>query len=146
MSLIKFNDRLPWNNSVFNNFLNAEDFFNDDFFAKDNLMPAMNVIEHDNDFEIELAVPGFSKKDFDVNIDDTGLHISAEKSTKKEEKEEGYLRKEFGYNSFKRSLRLPESINLDKKVKATYNDGILRFNLIKKEEAKILPKKVIEIS
>jgi len=143
MSLIKFNDRFrfPWDTSALTNFLNA-----DDFFAKDSLMPAMNVKEHDNDFEIELAAPGFTKSDFDVNIDDTGLHISAEKSTKEEEKEEGYLRKEFSYNSFKRSLRLPESINLDKKVKATYKDGILKFNLLKKEEAKVLPKKVIEIS
>jgi len=146
MSLIKFNDRFPWNNSVFTNFLNADDFFNDDFFAKDSLMPAMNVKENDNDFEIELAAPGFSKNDFDVTIDDTGLHISAEKKLKKEEKEEGYLRKEFSYNSFKRSLRLPESINLDKKVKAIYKDGILKFNLLKKEEVKVIPKKVIEIS
>jgi len=146
MSLIKFNDRFPWNNSVFTNFLNADDFFNDDFFAKDSLMPAMNVKENDDDFEIELAAPGFSKNDFDVTIDDTGLHISAEKESKKEEKEEGYLRKEFSYNSFKRSLRLPESINLDKKVKAIYKDGILKFNLLKKVAAKKLPKKVVEIS
>jgi HSP20 family protein len=147
MSLIKFNDplRFPWNTSALTNFLNADDFFNDDFFAKDSLMPAMNVIEHDDDFKIELAAPGFEKKDFDVTIDDAGLHISAEKTDKVEEKEEGYLRKEFSYNSFKRSMRLPESINLDKKIKAVYKDGILKFNLLKKEEAKVLPKKVIEI-
>ena len=42
-------------------------------------------------------------------------------------------------------MRLPESINLDKKIKAIYKDGILKFNLLKKEEAKVLPKKVIEI-
>jgi len=148
MSLIKFNDPfgLPWNTSALTNFLKADDFFNDDSFAKDSLMPAMNVKENDNNFEIELAAPGFTKNDFDVSIDETGLHISAEKSTKEEEMEEGYLRKEFNYNSFKRSLRLPESINLDKKVKATYKDGILKLNLLKKEEAKVLPKKVIEIS
>ncbi len=148
MALIKFNDpfRFPWNTSALTNFLNADDFFNDDFFAKDSLMPAMNVKESNNDFEIELAAPGFTKNDFDVSIDDAGLHISAEKSSEEEEKEEGYLRKEFSYNSFKRSLRLPENINLDKKIKATYKDGILKFNLLKKEEAKVLPKKVIEIS
>jgi len=146
MSLIKFNDRLPWNNSAFTNFLNADDFFNDDFFAKDSLMPAMNVMENENDFEIELAAPGFSKDDFNVIIDDNGLHISAENSEKEEKEEEGYLRKEFNYNSFKRSLRLPESINQEKKVKAHYKNGILKLNLLKKEEAKVLPRKVIEVN
>lgn len=146
MSLIKFNDRLPWNNTVFTNFLNADDFFNDDFFAKDSLMPAMNVLENENDFEIELAAPGFSKDDFNVIIDDNGLHISAENSKKEEKEEEGYLRKEFNYNSFKRSLRLPESVNLKEEVKANYKNGILKLNLLKREEAKVLPRKVIEVS
>lgn len=145
MSLINFNNRFPWNKSAFSNFLTADDFFNDDFFTKDSLMPAMNIAEHENDFEIEMAAPGFSKKDFNVTIDDSGLHISAEKDKKVEENEDGYLRKEFSYNSFKRSMKLPENINLDKKVKANYKDGILKFNLLKKEEAKTLPKKVIEV-
>ena len=146
MSLIKFNDRFPLSTSVFNNFLNAEDFFNDDFFAKDSLMPAMNVKENSNDFEVELAAPGFAKEDFKVTIDKNGLHISADKEVEKEEKEEGYLRKEFNYNSFKRSLRLPESVNLDKKVKANYKHGVLKMSLLKKEETKIMSKKVIEVS
>jgi len=146
MSLIKFNDRFPWNKSALTNFLNADDFFNDDFFAKDSLMPAMNVKENDDNFEIELAAPGFSKNDFNVTMDNNGLHISAENSKKEEEIEEGYLRKEFSYNSFRRSLRLPESINQNKEVKATYKNGILKLNLLKKEEAKILPEKVIEVS
>ncbi len=147
MSLIKFNDRFPWNNSVFTNFLNTDDFFNNDFFAKDSLMPAMNVKENDDDFEIELAAPGFLKDDFNVIIDNNGLHISAE-SSKKEEKEieDGYLHKEFSYNSFKRSLRLPENINQNEEVKAKYKNGILKLSLLKKEVAKVLPEKVIEVN
>jgi len=148
MSLIKFNDqmRFPWDtSSLFTNFLNAGDFFNEDFFAKDSLMPAMNVREHGEDLEIELAAPGFSKKDFNITIDENGLHISAEKSKKEEEKTEDFLRKEFSYNSFKRTMRLPESIDFNKKVKAHYEDGILSFKLLKKEMHKALPKKVIEI-
>ena len=148
MSLIKFNDplRFPWNTSVFSNFLNAGDFFNDDFFGKDDLMPAMNIKEHNKDLEIELAAPGFTKKDFNISMDNNGLHIEAKKTKKVEEKEEDFLRKEFSYNSFKRSMSLPDSIDVDKKVKATYEDGILKFKLLKKETAKTLPKKVIEIS
>ncbi len=146
MSLIKFNERFPLSTSVFNNFLNADDFFNDDFFAKDSLMPAMNVREKENNFEVELAAPGFTKKDFKVTIDNNGLHISADKKVEKEEQEKGFLCKEFSYNSFKRSLKLPESVNLDNKVKANYENGVLKMNLLKKEVAKIMPKRVIEVS
>ena len=84
MTLIKFNkrDRLlprnrlisrnrffPWNNSL-KDFLSSDEFFKDDFFSEDSFMPAMNVKEHQNDFEIEFAAPGFSKKDFEVTIKD----------------------------------------------------------------------------
>jgi HSP20 family protein len=63
----------------------------------------------------------------------------------KEEKEEDYTRKEFSYSSFERSLQLPENI-ADEKIKAKYDNGILKFNLAKKEVAKKLKPKVIEIS
>jgi len=108
-------------------------------------MPAMNVKEHADDFEIEFAAPGFSKKDFEVTIDDNVLNVCGEKKEEKEEKEDDYTRKEFNYNSFKRSLSLPKSVNTGQDVKATYKNGILKLNLQKKEEAKVQPKKVIEV-
>lgn len=148
MTLIKFNNRnrlFPWNNGL-RTFLSSDDFFNDDLFVEEGFMPAMNIKEHENDFEIEFAAPGFSKKDFDVTIDNDILNVCAEKSNKEEENEEGYTRKEFSYNSFNRSLKLPTAVNANKDVKATYKNGILKLNLLKKEEAKQLPKKVIEIA
>ena len=145
MSLIKFNNRFPWGTSALTNFLSSDDFFNDDFFAKDSLMPAMNVKENDDKFEIELAAPGFTKDDFEVTLDNDGLHISAEKRKEDEEKEEGYLRKEFSYNSFEKKLQLPDSIK-EEDLKAKYQDGVLRFNLIKKEEAKQHKPRKIEIA
>jgi HSP20 family protein len=149
MSLIKFNNRnrlFPsWNNDSLKSFLSSDDFFNNDFLEEDSLMPAMNVKEHDDDFEIEFAAPGFSKKDFEVTIDDNILNVCGEKKTEVEEKEEDYTRKEFSYNSFKRSLSLPKTVNADQNVKATYKNGILKLNLQKKEELKEQPKKVIEV-
>jgi HSP20 family protein len=89
-----------------------------------------------------LAAPGFSKKDFEVTIEDGCLNIKAEKQTSEEEIEGNYTRKEFSYNAFERSLQLPESIKQET-IKAKYNDGILSFNLAKKEEVKkVSPKKV----
>lgn len=149
MSLIKFNNRnrlFPsWNNDSLKSFLSNDDFFNNDFFEEDSLMPAMNVKEHEKDFEIEFAAPGFSKKDFEVTINENILNVCGEKKKETEEKQEDYTRKEFSYNSFKRSLQLPKSVNADQEVKATYKDGILKLNLQKKEEAKEQPKKVIEV-
>ncbi|MFD2542261.1 Hsp20/alpha crystallin family protein [Lacinutrix gracilariae] len=148
MSLIKFNNRnrlFPWNNDNLKSFLNSDNFFDNDFLDDESLMPAMNVKEHDKDFEIEFAAPGFNKKDFDVTIDGDILNVSAEKNTNQEEKEENYTRKEFSYSSFKRSLQLPKTVNTEEKVKATYNDGILKLNILKKEEEKGNSKKKIEI-
>lgn len=148
MTLIRFNNRnrlFPWNDGL-KNFLSTDEFFSDDFFDEDGLMPAMNVKEHDDDFEIEFAAPGFDKKDFEVTIENDMLHVSGEKSKKEEEKEKGYTRREFSYNSFRRSLKLPASVNPKEDVKAVYKNGILKLKLLKKEEAKQLPKKVIEIA
>ncbi|NNC49140.1 MAG: Hsp20/alpha crystallin family protein [Flaviramulus sp.] len=149
MSLIKFNtrDRLfpAWNNDSLKSFLSNDNFFNTDFLEENSLMPAMNVKEHNEDFEIEFAAPGFSKKDFEVTIDDNILNVCGEKKKETEEKEEDYTRKEFSYNSFKRSLSLPKSVNTDQDIKATYKNGILKLNLQKKEEPKEQPKKVIEV-
>jgi HSP20 family protein len=79
MTLIKFNNRnrlFPtWNNDNLKSFLSSDNFFNNDFLEEDSLMPAMNVKEHNEDFEIEFAAPGFSKKDFEVTIDDNILNV-----------------------------------------------------------------------
>ena len=129
------------------NLLRFDDIFKDDFFDEEGQMPAMNIKEHKNDFEIEFAAPGFDKKDFEVTIEDDVLHVFGEKKVEKEEKEEDFSRKEFSYKSFKRSAMLPESVDLDQKIKAVYKNGILKVNLLKKEEAvkKLPPKKVIEV-
>ena len=144
----------PWRSRLFssdfddiNSLLRFDDVFKDDFFEDDSLMPAMNVKEHKKDFEIELAAPGFDKKDFEVDIEDDILHVSCEKEIEKEEKEVDYTRKEFSYKSFKRSMMLPTSVDLDQDVKAVYKNGILKIKLLKKEIAieEEHPKKVIEV-
>ena len=148
MSLTKFNKRnrlFPWNNENLRSFFTSDNFFENDFFNDYDLMPAMNVKEHENEFEIEFAIPGFDKKDFEITIDGDVLMVSGEKKTEAEEEEDNYTRKEFSYNTFKRSLQLPSSVNTDEKVNATYNDGILKLNLLKTEASKSTPKKKIDI-
>ena len=107
MSLVKFRNRRPWGNLVTSNFFNNDDFFNNQLFNNElwNSQlnePALNIKETDEAFKVELAAPGFSKKDFEVSINHGCLNISAQNSNSEEEKEDSYTRKEFSYNSFEK--------------------------------------------
>lgn len=144
MSLVKFRRR-PWGNLITPDFFSNDDFFNEGSLLRKMDEPSMNVKENDDNFEIEIAAPGYDKKDFEVNIDNGCLNISAENSSSKEEEEDNYSRKEFSYSSFEKSLRLPENVE-DEEVKATYKNGILKFKLAKKKEAKKHTPKTVEIS
>jgi len=146
MSLVRFR-KSPLENLLTPDFLdfNVDNLLNDRLWLKKMNEPALNIKETKDEFEIELAAPGYNKKDFEVTIDDGCLNISAKKEETKEEKDENYTRKEFSYASFERSLQLPDSI-ADEKIKAKYDNGILKFSLAKKEEAKKQKPKVIEIS
>ncbi len=134
--------------SNFDNFFNA--FFNTGLpgNSKTNGIsqnPAVNVIESDDNFRIELAVPGLSKKDFDIDIDKDVLTIAAKKEvdTKKEDGE--YKLREFGFAEFKRVFHLSETIDPNN-VKANLNDGILSLILAKKETAKTPPLRKIKVA
>ena len=144
MSLVKFNRR-PWGNLITSDFFDKDEFFDNNLWNKKLDEPALNIKETNEAFEIELAAPGFAKKDFEVSIDNGCLNISAESSKSKEKKEENYTRKEFSYNSFEKSIQLPDSVK-EEDVKAKYKDGVLSFNLVKKEESKNHKPKKIEIA
>ena len=125
----------------------------DDFFGPDwmgglasvnDTLPAVNIKENEEDFELELAIPGKKKEDFNVEVDNNVLTVSMETQQEDEQKEDNYTRREFSYTSFRRSFTLPETVNEDK-INANYKDGILRFTLPKKEEALPKPKRMIEI-
>jgi HSP20 family protein len=127
----------------------VSDLFDNDSFLEGEFLnrasvPAVNVKETDDNFEIEVAAPGMKKKDFKVDVENGILNISAETEENTEEKEENYTRKEFSYSSFSRSFTLPESLS-DKDISAKYNEGVLSVVLTKKEEAKIQQTKTIAI-
>ena len=108
-------------------------------------LPAVNVIESDNEFTVDMAVPGLNKSDFDIDSDNNILSISVEKETKDQEKFEIYTRREFGYGSFKRTFSIPKSVDVEK-ISASYKDGIMKVLLPKLDEAKKKAKRSIAIS
>ncbi|GAA3509449.1 Hsp20/alpha crystallin family protein [Aquimarina addita] len=143
MSLVKRTDRLPF---ILDNVLNADWFGG---VATENKIgyntPAVNVIENDDEFTIELAAPGLTKEDFNLELDNDVLIISSELKKESTDEKSKYTRKEFSYSTFKRSFNLPDSINTVDVI-AEYANGILSVKLPKKEEAKVQPKRLIEIS
>lgn len=108
-------------------------------------LPAVNIKENDENYFLEVAVPGMKKDDFDVEIDNDILTISAETKSDNETQQDNYTRREFGYASFKRTFTLPDTVESDK-IKAKYEDGILNIHIPKREEAKRKPAKRIDIS
>ena len=117
-----------WLPEIFN------DFFANDWMTRTNsTAPAINVIEDDKDYKVEVAAPGMNKEDFKVNVtDDNYLVLTMEKKneSKDENKKRKYLRREFSYHKFEQSLALPEDANKDE-IKATVNDGILTIDIPK---------------
>ena len=127
-----------------------DDFFNDSVFSHFNhnkhnsTSPAVNVAEEDDSFKIDVAVPGLSRKDIRIDLEDDVLTISSEEKKTKEEKSPRTLRKEFNYRAFKRSFQLPETIDVEN-IKAKHESGILSIDLPKKEEVVQKAPKQIEI-
>jgi HSP20 family protein len=129
------------------------DFFTDDWFnsslgnwrSSGTTLPAVNVMETNDDFRIEVAAPGMKRDDFKVELDNHVLTISSQREDKHEEKEEGYTRREFNYQSFQRSFTLPADKVDGENISARYEDGILHVTVPKKENAKVKPAKQIAV-
>lgn len=142
--LVKRNGFWPSTSSV-------DEFLNDNFFNwplesnRGSTLPRVNITETDEDFTVEMAAPGMKRDDFNIELDNDLLVISAEMQQENENKNSSYTRREFSYESFRRSFHLPNTVEGDK-IKAKYEDGMLRLIIPKKEEAKRKPAKTIKIS
>lgn len=105
--------------------------------------PAANITEANDRFEISLSIPGLSKEDLTIGVDKNILTIEANKAITNPEGEK-LIKQEFNFNTFKRTFRLPKTIDLTN-ITANFNNGILSLVLVKKEEAKELPPRSIEV-
>jgi HSP20 family protein len=130
-----------WNddfNSLFENFLQPTRWAQEE--ASQGISPLLDVVERDNEFIVKAEMPGMKKDDIEVSLENGVLTISAETKSETEEKEgDRVIRQERRYGKYLRSLRLGKEID-EKKVKASYKDGILELVLPKAEEVK--PKKI----
>jgi HSP20 family protein len=150
MAIIKARGNfLPELPSLFDDFLSKDLFnWNNKNILMENSIPAVNIKETADSFDLEVAAPGLDKKDFKINLENNILTISAEKENQSEEKgkDGNYTRKEFSYTRFTRSFNLPDQMVHGDKIEAKYNDGILHILVPKKEEAKVKPSRQIAIN
>lgn len=132
-----------------------DDFVNRDLFNWGNLnfsdtnttIPAVNIKETPAHYEVEVAAPGMTKKDFSIELDGNTLSISSVRSDQKSmHEDERYSRKEFSYQSFQRSFTLQKDVVDIDKIEARYENGLLQLLIPKKEEAKQKPPRLIQIS
>lgn len=143
MTLVKFNNDkrnnalLPGINDVF------DSIFNDTFFADRMItrVPAVNISESAENYHIELAAPGLKKQDFKINVDNNMLNISVEQQNENTDNNRKYNKREYSYSSFVRSFTLPELADHGR-IDATYEDGILKVDVAKKEEAKTVSRQI----
>jgi HSP20 family protein len=138
MTLVKLNNTrniYPWINGIFDSFFNDSSTLQN-FNAKiAKTRPSVNIAENEQGFEIEMAIPGFKKEDFKINLEQSLLTISLDKKEEKEVEGKHYNKREFHFEAFSRSFTLPEIID-GEKISAEYTDGILKVLIAKKEEEK----------
>jgi HSP20 family protein len=137
----KYTNRMPYFSELFNDYFDG--MLTSDF--RRTSTPAVNIIENDENFTLEIAAPGLKKEDFKINVDNDLLTISAERKNELNEKNSRYTRKEFSYISFSRSFNLPEMVNADS-INANYENGVMTLTLPKKEESKPKPAREIKVS
>jgi HSP20 family protein len=144
MNYLRYNTELP---EILNQFFenDLEKWSKKNYSRTHTTLPAVNIIENKEAYEVQMAAPGFKKGDFNIELDNDLLTISSEKEVDNEIKEdEVFTRKEFSYQSFTRSFRLPELIE-NEKIKAAYKDGILKIVIPKKDESKPKPARKISV-
>jgi HSP20 family protein len=132
-----------------------DDLFNRDIFNwntnnfsdTNTTIPAVNIKETNESYEVEVAAPGMTKDDFKVELVGNELTISSEKSHQREDgNNEKYSRKEFSYQSFQRTFNLQKDELDTDKIEAKYENGLLHLVIPKKEEARLKAPRLIQIS
>lgn len=133
--------------SVFDDFFKPwNEWFNGNGLMRHTLtVPAVNITDEDDAYNVTLAAPGMKRDDFSIDVTGNLLTISAEKEDSSESKEKKFTRKEYNYSSFSRSFTLPDEIQLEN-IDAKYSDGVLTIVLPKNEDSKKQQSKKIVIN
>ena len=142
MTLVRWNNRSlkPTVNSFMDDFFDNSNFFPN--FEKMETFPATNIEETDVAFNLKMAVPGLTRKDIKVEVDNNILFVSAERENEELDENKNFTKREYNYSAFKRSFILPENTDV-KKIDAICKDGQLNIVLPKLEIEIHKPKEIV---
>lgn len=150
MSIVKRNNNaFTGTPGLFNDFLTRDlwDWGLSNNSTTNTSIPAVNIRETAEAFEVEMAAPGMNKEDFRIELDNNILTIASEREHRNEQRgSERYQRREFSYQSFQRTFHLSKEVVDADKIQARYENGLLQLIIPKKEEAKQRPPRTIQIS
>ena len=125
-----------------------KNFFDNDAFAGkymdkfwDTAAPAMNIAESDKEYTLDVVVPGFSKDDIQIDVENDMLTISAEAKKESSEDNKEYSRKEYNFSSFRHTFRLPDNVK-DDSITAEYKEGVLKMHIPKTGQQVTASKKI----
>jgi HSP20 family protein len=145
-NLVKKENTIPTFKNLIENFFESEFPTFGTTFSRfiGSTIPSANIKETEENFQIELGIPGIKKEDIKIDLEDDVLTISSEQKEEKTEEKDNYTRREFNYSSFSRSFQLPEIVDTEK-ISASYKDGILNIVIPKKDSVIKKAQKRIEI-
>lgn len=147
MTLVKKSNANPLNPAFFDDLFSRELFSwgNSNFSSTSTTVPAVNIKENNDNFEVEVAAPGMQKSDFSVTLEGNTLTISSVKKNQYNESGDNYTRREFSYQSFQRSFELPRDVVDENHIEAKYDNGLLKLIIPKSESARKKSPRLIEI-
>lgn len=140
--------------SLASDLLGSSSLFGKEFFDMDSDLfpsrlginfPTANITETPTAFKVELAAPGLERKDFNVQVDNHTLTVSAEKEDERSEDDGEYSKREYSFNSFSRSFTLPENVK-EGNIDASYENGVLRISIPKLKETPVKPAVKVEVN
>jgi len=127
-----------FNNAAFNKVW-KDDFHTNDFYGA---YPPVNITETKEGYQVDLLVPGLSKEDFKISLENKVLTVSAEKAAEAKDENKKQLRREFSFRSFKRSFTVSEHVDAEK-IQAKYENGVLKLQIAKKENVQEAAKAIV---
>lgn len=147
MTLVKKSNTNPLHPAFFDDLFSRELFSwgNSNFSSTSTTVPAVNIKENNESFEVEVAAPGMQKSDFSVTLEGNTLTISSVKKNQYNDSGDSYTRREFSYQSFQRSFELPRDVVDENHIEAKYDNGLLKLIIPKSESARKKSPRLIEI-
>jgi HSP20 family protein len=145
MSLVNWTQRPLLLDSLAQDFFTSFPSFFPDSNGKNITIPSVNIKETEKSYDLEMAIPGFEKKDFKLEVKNKILYISGERRSEKEMKEMDYSLQEYNFSGFSRSFVLPKNASPND-VKADYMNGILHISIAKDKSVEMDLSKTIPVS